>query len=247
MTVMPIFSWRPDRRSAGANDGLISELQKSWWLRMTGLSPYSRAHGCGWSFVASVWRQHLTDRLGLFPKGDILAHHCSRRSKDETEARSQTRQRGEDGSSSTTTQGGIMRAWTIWPRTTSTMGPAKLSWKNVSGSNSRPFSSDAPCTKTQRLRKITNQSQTISWIKPPAVRNHSTTYSRGSGQNRSRASQDRGDRPTWQPSSNRPAWIPSESGSGSWFGWWRPWTWQLWQSYSGLGERSRGKRAIADQ
>ena len=27
---------------------------------------------------------------------------------------------------------------------------------------SRPFSSDAPCTKTQRLRKITNQSQTIS-------------------------------------------------------------------------------------
>src|ERR1035437_10361513 len=72
------------------------------------------------------------------------------------------------------------------------MGPAKLSWKNVSGSNSRPFSSDAPCTKTQRLRKITNQSQTISGIKPPAVRNHSTTYSRGSGQNRSRASQDRG-------------------------------------------------------
>src|SRR5664280_3568824 len=44
------------------------------------------------------------------------------------------------------------------------MGPAKLSWKNVSGSNSRPFSSDAPCTKTQRLRKITNQTTPLSVI-----------------------------------------------------------------------------------
>jgi putative transposase len=49
------------------------------------------------------------------------------------------------------------------PHKTSTWGPAKPSSKGVSGSNARPYSSDAPCTKTRRPRNIViNRSQSLS-------------------------------------------------------------------------------------